>query len=67
MVFDAIHAFDLNEFRQQIRKVVDRIAIVKIGLAHPTFRKPLKECSNRVIGGDFRPCFFNHAPVPLVT
>ena len=61
-----VHVVDLNKLRQQIRDVLDGIAVVKVQLTHPPLRELSKERSNGVICRNFMPCFFNHAPFPLL-
>ncbi len=66
-IFEPIHIFDLNKFRQQVREVLDRVGIAMIQLAHPALRHLLEEVPDRMVCRNLRSRFLYHALIPLVT
>src|SRR5438067_2321239 len=64
---DAVHVLDLNEFRQEVGDVADRLLVAEMKLPHTALRELLKERPYRMIIWDLLPCFFNHTCLPLVT
>src|SRR5438093_10210793 len=62
-VLDAIHIFDLHEFGEKIRDVLDGVGIAQIQLPHSTFGQSLEEPSDRMVGRNLMLGFFNHATI----
>ena len=64
---NTVHVVDLDKIRQQIRDVSNCLRIREVELTHTALGQLLKEGPERMILGNVIPCFFDHAPFPLLT